>query len=189
MMIVMPIVTERNESQPPDVHAVIIIFEIFVAQYTFVTKQINHERDLLNEQSRQSTDQSHFPTKENPNYASGAKANGCIREMAGVPVVTALQQPVHGIIDQVRRLNFRVEMLRISGSENPSHVSLVIAEAGAMRIERSIYIAMMSAMNSRPPDRRTHERHITSGDKEILDRLWASEAAMPQQPVVAYRDP
>src|SRR5262249_23563879 len=105
--------------------------------------------------------------------------------MRGVPVVVSLQQFVERIVDQVRSLRPRIEVLRITMREYPARIGIVITETRAVRIEFRIDVTMVGAVQCRPPDRRALESQVTGHDKEIFDRFVTFETAMRQKAMIA----
>ncbi len=89
--------------------------------------------------------------------------------MATVPVIATLQKAVNGIVDQIGRLELRIDVLRIPFVENPTCISLIVAESRTVRIERRVDISVMRTVDSCPPNRGALEREIAAQYEEILN--------------------
>lgn len=75
-------------------------------------------------------------------------------------------------------------MACIARFQHPANMSVEYAVSRRVRIERRIFVAMMGAMDRRPPDGGPFEGKIACQYPEVLNDFGAGERPVRQQPVV-----
>lgn len=188
MVVVVPAVAHANDGHEPVVHAVVFDFEVLVAPSRHVANDVENQRRIQSQNTGKQAGTGNNGSESDEQYDAEKKAADDVNRIAELPIGARLQKSVERVFEQIFALHLWVDVRGIFPFAI-KRVSRENAVVGRMRIERQIRIAVMSAVNRRPPNRRAVECKIGAENEEILDRLGACESPVGEQSVKTYRHP